>query len=70
MAPQTWVLDNEKSGILEEAFKKYKLAFQLVPPHTHQSNLAERAIQTFKAHLKTGLDLAHPTSTQNLSGTD
>ena len=60
VAPHTWVLDNEKSEILEEAFTKYKVNFQLVPPFTHRANLAERAIQTFKAHFKTGLDLAHP----------
>jgi hypothetical protein len=24
--------------------------YQLVPPHDHQQNLAEKAIQTFKAH--------------------
>ena len=60
MAPHTWVLDNEKSGILEAAFAKHKVKFQLVPPFSHRSNLAERAIQTFKAHFKTGLDLVHP----------
>lgn len=30
------------------------------PPHNHRANLAERAIQTFKAHFKTGLALVHP----------
>jgi hypothetical protein len=27
------------------------MTFQLVPPHNHQRNIAEKAIQTFKGHL-------------------
>ena len=61
VTPTTWVLDNERSGLLEDAFSKYNLDFQVVPLFTHRSNLAERTIQTFKAHFKTGLDLVHPT---------
>ena len=60
VAPKVWVLDNEKSGILESAFEKYKVDFQYVPAYTHRSNLAERAIQTFKAHFKAGLAITNP----------
>ena len=60
VAPSTWILDNEKSGTLMEAFEKYEVTHQLVPPRTHRANKAERAIQTFKEHFKTGLDLVHP----------
>ena len=31
-----------------------------MPPHTHRSNISERAIQTFKAHFKAGLASVHP----------
>ena len=55
VAPSTWILDNEKSKILEDAFEEEEVTFQLVPPNTHRSNSAERAIQTFKSDFKTGL---------------
>ena len=58
-APNTWVLDNITSYKLQAAMTKYKTTFQFVPPHTHQANIAERAIQTFKNHFKTGL-VSHP----------
>ena len=60
VAPAVWVLDNERSGELEEAFNEFEVQWQFVPPHTHRANLAERAIQTFKHHFKTGLSLCHP----------
>ena len=50
--PNTWILDNEISGDLQFTMIKNKVQFQLVPPHNHRANLAERAIQTFKNHLK------------------
>ena len=36
------------------------ISFQLVPPHNHRANLAERAIQTFKAHFIATLASADP----------
>ena len=39
---------------------EYKTTFQFVPSHTHQANIAERAIQTFKNHFKTGLASVDP----------
>jgi hypothetical protein len=49
--PTTHLLDNKAP----EEFKaeiRINCSIQLVPPDYHQQNLAERAIQTFKNHLK------------------
>lgn len=35
--------------------KKKETTYQLVPPQNHRANAAERAIQTFKTHFKSGL---------------
>ena len=40
-APDIWVLDNESSKELNEAFKKENTQYQLVPPYSHRRNLAE-----------------------------
>lgn len=53
--PSTWILDNEFSNELKVAFQKSEVNYQLVPPKTHRSNAAERAIQTYKNHFKAGL---------------
>ena len=58
--PHTYVLDNEVSAEFILALKKYDIDFQLVPPHIHRANLAERAIQTFKHHFKAGLATVDP----------
>ena len=50
-----FILDNEISSDLKKAFDKYKINFQCVPPNIHRRNAAERAIQTLKAHLISGL---------------
>jgi len=60
IAPKTYVLDNETSGELLDAFKEQGVDYQLVPPYKHRNNLAERAIQTFKKHLKAALAGADP----------
>jgi hypothetical protein len=59
-APQLHILDNECSEELKKAFKKYDVCFQLVPPHSHQGNSAERAIQTWKNHFGSGLATCGP----------
>ena len=59
-APDIWVLDNEVSHDLKTAFKANNTDFQLVPPHSHRRNLAERAIQTWKNHFKAGLASVNP----------
>jgi hypothetical protein len=48
--PLLYILDNEFSTELEEKMKENNVQFQLVPPHIHRRNAAERAIQTFKHH--------------------
>ena len=45
------ILDNESSAEYKRAINtKWNANYQLVPRNTHQSNAAERAIRTFKAH--------------------
>ena len=58
--PNTYILDNECSSTLREAFNKHGQNYQLDKPHMHRANAAERAIQTFKAHLKAGLASVDP----------
>ena len=41
--------------------EKNRITFQRVPPHVHQRNAAERAIQTFKNHFVSGLATSDPT---------
>ena len=48
--PELHILDNECSQDLKEAFQKYQIRFQRVPPKEHRVNAAERAIRTFKNH--------------------
>jgi hypothetical protein len=49
-------MDNEASKAVKDLLtKEFKLDYQLVPPHIHQHNAAERAIRTFKNHFITGL---------------
>ena len=56
---QHFILDNEISEELKSSFKKNNIKYQLVPPHIHRRNAAERAIQTFKQHLLSGLATCH-----------
>ena len=45
------ILDNEASKAYKQTITSdWKIKFQLVPPHIHRRNAAERAIRTFKAH--------------------
>ena len=45
------ILDNEASAEYKRTItKKWNANYQVVPPNTHRSNAAERAIHTFKAH--------------------
>ncbi len=59
-APSIYIMDNEASAELKAACIKYDLAYQLVPPHIHRRNAAERAIQCFKNHLLAILATADP----------
>jgi hypothetical protein len=49
-APQHQRLDNEASAGFKSNLRQKGIDFQLVPPHSHRRNAAERAIQTFKNH--------------------
>ena len=55
LTPRTHVLDNECSKVLKEYMEEENETFQLVPPHLHQRNAAERAIQTFKNNFIAGM---------------
>ena len=59
-APKLYVLDNEISFEFKKALRKKDIAFQLVPPHVHRRNAAERAIRTFKNHFLSVLATADP----------
>jgi hypothetical protein len=48
--PTLQKLDNEASTALKRTIKSKGIDYQLVPPHSHRRNAAERAIQTFKNH--------------------
>ena len=56
----TYIMDNECSSILRTALTKNNISWQLIPPKTHRRNAAERAIQTYKNHLKAGLFILDP----------
>ena len=40
--------------------RKKQITYQMVPPHYHRANLAERAIQTFKIQFKSEFSTLHP----------
>ena len=52
-------LDNEAPTSLRKYFTKQKMTYQLVPPHNHRRNYAEKAINTFKNHFIAGLSSLH-----------
>ena len=61
MKPSTWVMDNKCSSDLKSALNKEEIHWQLVPPHNHRANAAERAIQTLNITLKLVLQPLIPT---------
>ena len=54
-APNLHILDNECSDAMKAMFRAENVTYQLVPPHIHRRNAAERAIRTYKNHLIAGL---------------
>jgi hypothetical protein len=61
--PKMHILDNECSMELKSIIKQNGMTFQLVPPHDHRRNIAEKAISTFKDHfisILCGADKAFP----------
>jgi len=55
LKPRLQRLDNEASTVLQDFLAAEQVDFQLVPPHVHRRNAAERAIRTFKNHFIAGL---------------
>ena len=45
--PTIHILDNKYSREMKQIFDKEDVTYQLVPPHIHQRNAAERSIQTY-----------------------
>ena len=60
VCPLVYILDNEISKEFKEALHKKNIKYQLVPPHIHRANAAERAIQTYKNHFLAGLSSCNP----------
>jgi hypothetical protein len=58
--PKLQTLDNKASTALKNYFIINSIAYQLVPPHRHRSNAAERAIRTFKEHVVSGISSVDP----------
>jgi hypothetical protein len=58
--PKLQTLNNEASAALKTFFTVNDIAYQLVPPHCHRRNAAERAIRTFKEHFVAGLSSVDP----------
>jgi hypothetical protein len=53
--PKFQTLDNEASAALKNFFTTNDVGYQLVPPHCHRRNAAERSIHTFKESFVAGL---------------
>jgi hypothetical protein len=64
--PKLQTLDNESSAALKNYFTVNNIAYQLVPPHCHQRNAAERAIRTFKENFVAGLSSVDPSFPMHL----
>jgi hypothetical protein len=58
--PKLQTIDNEASTALKNFFTINDIAYQLVPPHCHRRNAAERAIKTFKDYFVAGLSSVDP----------
>jgi hypothetical protein len=52
-------MDTEVSKVLETFLTALNMNFQLVAPHIHRQNAAERAIQTFKNPFLAGICLTY-----------
>jgi hypothetical protein len=59
--PNLQTLDNESSAALKHFFTSIDVEYQLVPPHCHRRNAAERSIRTFKEHFVAGIFSVDPT---------
>ena len=57
---KTYILDNECSSKFKSTLEDHNVDIELVPPHQHRRNSAERAIRTFKNHFLAGLATCDP----------
>jgi hypothetical protein len=64
--PKLQTLENEASTALKSFFTVNNIAYQLVPPHCHRCNAAERAIRTFKEYFVAGLSSVDPSFPMHL----
>ena len=55
LKPKFNVMDNEASTTIKKLLTQRDTKFQLVEPHNHRVNAAERAIRTFKNQFIAGL---------------
>ena len=60
VAPKSYIMDNECSDDLKAGLNKTELTYQLVPPHIHRENKADRTTQTLKGYLKALLATLDP----------
>ena len=63
ITPKRHILDNEASKDFKMLIRRKYMHYELVPPDNHRRNKAERAIHTFKNHLKAilaGVDPSFP----------
>ena len=60
LTPKLHIMDDEVSEDLKKYFEDSDIQFQLVPPHMHQRNAAERAVRTFKNHFIAALCKVDP----------
>jgi hypothetical protein len=58
--PKLQTISNEAYAALKNSLTVNDIAYQLVPPHCHRRNAAERAIRTFKEHFVAGFFLVNP----------
>jgi hypothetical protein len=58
--PSTHWLDNEASNALKTFNRTQDIEYQLVPPHVHRRNSAERAIRTWKKYFVAGICSTDP----------
>jgi hypothetical protein len=59
--PKLQTLNNEASAALKIFFTAHDVEYQLVPPHCHRRNAAERAIRNFKEHFVARISSVDPT---------
>jgi hypothetical protein len=64
--PKLQTLDNEASAALKHFFTVNDIDYQLVPPHCHRRNAAERAIRTLKEHFVAGISSVDPSFPMHL----